>query len=231
MPVPVQAEDAAGPTTVARIEGRPIHCAAEPTVLERCAAALLALLRTQAEHAYIEEHALYATEAEIEAVFAYERAFRSHDRLQRSRKLLELEARLASGPLATEERSRLEAFRTVLARLARYDADVDAGIEKLDVLPRETAAAWVQQVKLDKQLHRRFGGVIGVRASGLYAHGARVQMLRQFVPRQQIEWLDSTFRGAFERVLGAAPTITYRGQQAEFTPFWLRPIPDSYMHD
>lgn len=229
--MPLRAEDAASPPAVARIEGRPIHCAIEPTVLERCAAALLSLLRARAERAYIAGHALYATDDEIEAVYAYERAFRSHDRSQRSRKLLELDERLGSDALPADERSRLEAFRGVLARLARYDADVDAGFEQPDVLPREAAAAWIQQAKLDTDLHRRFGGIVGVRASGLYAHGARTHMLRQYVHRQELEWLDTPFRREFERLLGASPLITYRGQDADFTPFWLRPIPASYMRD
>lgn len=216
---------------VARIDGHTVHCEIEPTALERCALAFMRLVRARAERAYIDDHALHATDDEIEAVYAYEQAFRAHDRSQRARKLLQLDERLASPTLPDDERLRLEAFRTVLVRLARYDADVDAGTEQADDLPRESAAAWVQQAKLDAQLHRRFGGVVGVRASGLYAHGARADMLREFVVRHPIEWLAIPFQDAFERLLGASPVITYRGQDIDFTPFWLRPIPASYMHD
>lgn len=227
----MHADDASAPRLVARVDGHPIHCDALPEALDRCARGLLGRMRTSAERAYVEAHGLVATEPEIEAVFAYERAFRMHDRSQRSRKLLQLEERLASSALEADERSRLEAFRTVLARLARFDADVDAGVEQLHPLPREAAAVWVEQAKLDAALQRRFGGVVGVRASGMYAHGARAELLRRHLGMKRIEWLDSSFASVFERTLGAPPSIIYRGAVPDFTPFWLRPIPASYMLD
>lgn len=216
---------------IARIDGSPMHCDVLPEALEHCARRLLGRMRASAERDYIEAHRLVATEPEIEAVFAYERAFRSHDRSQRARKLVQLDERLASSTLEADERSRLEAFHTVLTRLARFDADVDSGAEQIDPLPREVAAAWVEQAKLDAALQRRFGGVVGVRASGMYAHGARAELLRRHLARQRIEWLDPTFARVVERILDAPPAIVYRGTDADFTPFWRRPIPASYMHD
>lgn len=228
---PARADEASLPALVARVDGQAVHCSAEPEVLERCARRLLGRMRASAERAYIEAHGLGATQSEIEAVFAYQHAFRSHDREQRSRKLVQLEERLASSTLETTERVRLESFRTVLVRLARFDADVDAGVESMDPLPPEAAAAWVEQAKLDAALHRSFGGVVGVRASGLYAHGARVKMLRSHLGVQRIEWLDAAFEGFFARALDAPPAIRYRGEAPDFTPFWRRPIPASYMLD
>lgn len=227
----VRAEEGDLPVLVARVDGNSIHCNARIEAFERCARGLLGRMRASAERAYVEALGLGATESEIEAVFAYERAFRSHDRAQRSRKLVQLEERLASSTLENNERARLESFRTVLVRLARFDADVDEGVEQIDPLPREVAAAWVEQAKLDAALQRRFGGVVGVRASGMYAHGARAEMLRRHLVGHRIEWFDSSFASQFERALDAPPAIVYRSESADFTPFWLRPIPPSYMLD
>jgi hypothetical protein len=227
---PASGPDAERDDAVARVDQRPIHCDVAHA-LERCAAAFLARMRSDAERAYIDAHGLHASDAEIESVHAYERAFRLHDRAQRARKLVELDERLGAAGLSADERSRLERFRDVLARLARYDADVDAGLEKPDDLPREAAIAWVLQAKLDAHLQDRIGGVIGVRASGPYAHGARIQVLRQFLSRQRVEWLSGEFADAVERLLAAPPAIVHHGQVADFTPFWQRPIPPSYMRD
>jgi hypothetical protein len=215
---------------VARIDGVSMQCDAPPHAVDRCAATFLGRMRAQAERAYIDARGLQATDAEIEAVYAYERAFQAHDRAQRARKLTQLEARLQSSPPNAAERSQLEAFRAVLVRLARYEADVDAGTEAA-ALPRESAAAWVEQAKLDADLHRRFAGSVGIRASGMYAHGARSRLLRDHLDQQRIEWLDPSFEQIVERAIAAVPAIEYRGNAVDFTPFWLRPIPPSYMPD
>lgn len=219
------------PPLVARVAHNPVHCRIEPTALQRCAAELLHRMRAEAETAHLDRHGLRATEDEVEAVYAYDRAFRRHDRSQRTRKLAQLDQRLASDAMPASERARLESFRSILVRLAQYDADVDAGIEPPLEIPRETAIGWIEQAKLDADLHRRYGGVIGVRGSGLYAHGARAELLERHLTQRDLTLLQPDFAAAIERLRTAPPAMTHRGAAADFTPFWLRPIPASYLPD
>jgi hypothetical protein len=199
---------------------------------DACAAALLRLLRTRAEQQYIAEHALQARPDEIAAVRAYEVAFERHDRSQRERKRSELEARLAQAGavMSAAERARLVEFQAVLARLADYESDVDAGLaEAPPPLPDATIASWVEQAKLDRALYRRYGGIVAVRPVGLRAHGARAALLADYIAREAITLADPQVAQHFRALLHAPPAIVFEGTEPDFTPFWLRPLAPSYM--
>jgi len=213
---------------VARLGTSWLDCSIELTA-ERCASILLRRMRDEAEREYVTNQAMRATPEEIEAVRAYDVAFRAHDRSQRTRKLVELVGRLDAADLAPDERERLEAFRATLERLARYDADVDAGIEPRVEPSLAQITYWVEQSKLDAALHRRYGGVIGVNAAGPYAHGARAALVGDYLRRRTLEFIDEAVGAAFRRQLAAPPAIVFREEQPDFTPFWQRAIPASYM--
>lgn len=216
---------------VARLGESWLSCSAESATAERCARALLRRVRAEAEQDYVAAQALHATPAEIEAVRAYDLAFRAHDRTQRTRKLAELERRLTDAALAADERARLEAFRATLQRLAQYEADVEAGVEPRVDPDAAQMAQWVERSKLEAALYRRYGGVIGVNAAGHYAHGARAALVLDYLNARTLEFVDRDVEAAFKRLLAAPPAIVFRGGLPDFTPFWQRAIPSSYMPD
>lgn len=216
---------------VARIGGASIHCPAARDAIPGCARREAARLRREAEQEFIVREGLQATAAELAAVRAYDAAFRAHDRMQRRRKLEELEQRLKDTSLEGSERARLQAFRDTLARLARYEADIDAGTEEAPALDDADVARWVERSKLDATLHRRYGGQLGIDPAGPYAHGARAMLVREHLRIQHAQFLDPQFEAALIEVIEAPPLIPAPSDATDFTPFWLRPIPASYMPD
>jgi hypothetical protein len=216
----------------ARIRADPIACAALGAQRPRdCAILLLRELRTRAEREYIQSHGLQATSAEIATVRAYERAFAQHDREQRARKLDELDARLVhmDAEMGAAERERLMEFRAVLARLAAYEADVGRGLESPPQVPDATIAHWIEQAKLDPALHRRYGGVVALRPSGPYAHGARNALLNEYMRSAAVEIPDSEIEQQLRAELRRSPALVHAGAPPDFTPFWLRPLVPSYV--
>lgn len=206
----------------------PVVCARE---VARCAGEFLRRMRAEAERAFIVREGLGARPVEIQALRAYDVAFRAHDRSQRARKLVELQGRLADPRLDPSERARLESFRAVLVRLAGYEADVDAGLEPADEPDPAVLAQWVERFKVDAALYERYGGVVGIEASGPYAHGARAALVEDHMRTRPVAFLDAGFEAAVRRALASPPVLAATDAPPDFTPFWLRPIPASYVPD
>jgi hypothetical protein len=215
-----------GAPVIAKVFGAEVRCAQRSP--ERCAAALFERAREQAARRFIAGHALSATEAELRRLNDYNREFERHDRSQRARKLAELDARLADPALVPEERTRLTRFRDVLERLARYEADVDAGREQREPIAEDTLRDWIEAAKLQAALYRRYGGVVGIAAHGPYAHGALRALIGEHLLQGDIEIYDPAVAAELQKALRAPPRIAHDPTPPDFTPFWERPIPASY---
>ncbi len=197
---------------------------------EACAAELLRSWRARAEEAFIVAHALRATETEVAEIVAYNEAFDRHDRSQRARKLAQIDVRLG-GEVDGAEREQLERFRAVLVRLARYEADLDAGTEARVSIPTEVMQQWIEATKLDAALYARYGGSVGLHSAGPYAHGARAALVVDYLRAHEVQFLDGDIERRFHTLLAAPPRVAFRGAVPDFTPFWKRPIPASYIAD
>ncbi len=217
----------------ARIGNEPLSCVSLGALAPAdCASVLLRELRTRAEQQFIRAQGLQASAAEIAQVRAYESAFARHDRDQRARKLAELEVRLAQAGAGTSaaEHARLVEFRALLTRLAAYEADVDRGVEEAaPALSSATLASWVEQAKLDAALYRRYGGAVGLRPAGAYAHEARAALVADYMQREAVELPDPEIARHLEGALRAPPAMVFSGAEPDFTPFWLRPLRASYV--
>jgi hypothetical protein len=196
-----------------------------------CATELLRHVRYAVAREFIARHGLGATSAELTRLVEYNRAFERHDRAQRARKLRELEARLATNQLASTERSRLEEFRRILARMARFEADVDAGIETRETLAETTLQSWIETAKLNAALYARYGGVVGIAAYGPYAHGAFHALIAEHIERRDIQFLDDVIATSFSAALDAPPQMVHTQGAPDFKPFWERPLSPSYLPD
>jgi len=216
---------------VARINGEEVRCNAPVSELGPCTRKLLRMVQNRAQQAYIAHHRLHATDAEIDELRAYNRAFEAHDRAQRARKLMELDARLSDVALSPDERVRLQNFRTILARLAHYEADVDAGREHIEPVPAQALKSWIERSKLDQALYRQYRGVVGVTAAGPYPHGARAALIEDYLAGCACEFLDARLEPGLRAQLANSPRMLFSGTAPDFTPFWKRAIVPSYMRD
>ena len=217
---------------VAQVFGAALECrdveAREPVA---CAQRLLRYVRSKVGDAFVAANGLSATSAELERLAAFNRAFERHDRSQRARKLAEIETRLATGTLAPSERMRLEEFRAILMRLARFEADVDAGVETGAPVDEKTLRGWIEAAKLNAALYAKYGGSIGIAAHGPYAHGAMRTLILEHIERGDIRILDPIVAARFSTALDVPPRLVHTEGAPDFTPFWERPIPSSYMPD
>ena len=190
---------------------------------------LLALIWDQVAPHYISNHGLKATDAEIAELGAYDRRFETMDRSQRARKLDELDQRLRDEALDADERAYLQDFRATLQRLARYDAERDK--EPPADPGRQSAgyAAWIEMWKMNKAIYQEYGGVVARTQFGPDPHGARAALLRDYEEKGLLSITDAGLRAQAREMLAASPMNAIPPDRVDFTPYWKRPIPPSYL--
>jgi len=192
---------------------------------------LLELIWPRIAGHYVARHGLAATAAELEAVLAYHREFERRDRAQRARKLEELDRRLATDNVGTEERTWLQEFQATLQRLALNDLEQDRmppqDREQLHAL----LAQWVEMWKLNRALFERYGGVVALSRLGPSPHGARAALIADYERRGLLEFADAGLREGVYAMLEHPPSMVVPPDRVDFTPYWKRPIPPSYFPD
>ena len=179
---------------------------------------------------YIAEHALAATPQDIAELLAYDREFDARDRRQRARKLAELNERLASADLDAAERTRLDEFRAVLTRLAKWEAAQDKAPPE-DAEDPGAYASWIEFWKGNRALYEEYGGTVAATSAGPAAYGARVRLIAEYERRGFVQFHDPRLRARLIELMSRPPERVVPPQEVDFTPYWRRPIPPSYYPD
>jgi hypothetical protein len=180
---------------------------------------------------YIDEKRLAATAAEIAEAVEYHREFSARDRVQRARKLVDLEQRLVADGLKPDERAHLEEFRRVLTRLAQHDAEQDRLPLPDPERQGQLLTPWIEQWKMNKALYEQFGGIVALTRFGPDPQGARAALLADYEHRGLVRFSDAAQRERVFGWLGRRPSMVTRPEEVDFTPYWKRPIPPSYFPD
>jgi hypothetical protein len=180
---------------------------------------------------YIDEKGLAATGAEIAEAVDYHREFAARDRVQRARKLVELDQQLAADGLSPDERARLEEFRGVLMRLAQHDAEQERLPPPDPVRQGQLVTPWIEQWKMNKALYDQYGGIVALTRFGPDPHGARAALMADYERRGLVRFPDPAQRERIFAWLNRRPSMVTRPEEVDFTPYWKRPIPPSYFPD
>ena len=180
---------------------------------------------------YIDAQGLAATPAEVAEAVEYHREFAARDRVQRARKLAELEERLEADGLKPDERARLEEFRRVLSRLARHDAEQEQLPPPDPARQGHLLIPWIEQWKMNKALYEQYGGIVALTRFGPDPHGARAALLADYERRGLVRFSDASQRERVFTWLNRRPSMVTRPEEVDFTPYWKRPIPPSYFPD
>jgi hypothetical protein len=176
---------------------------------------------------YVTEHGLDARPEEIQELLAYDREFERKDRAQRARKLEELNLRLADEGLGDEERSWLEEFRRVLARMEERDAEGER-----EPSPDGAAyAPWIEFWKANRALYEQYGGTVALTSSGPVPFGAYEALVADYERRGLVRFDDSRLRARVFELMSQSPSIVVPPGNVDFTPYWKLPIPPSYFPD
>jgi hypothetical protein len=180
---------------------------------------------------YIDVQGLAATPAEIAEAVEYHRDFAARDRVQRARKLVELDERLAADGLKPGERARLEEFRRVLTRLTQHDAEQDRLPPPDPLRQGQLLVPWIEQWKMNKALYEQYGGVVALTRFGPDPHGARAALMADYERRGLVRFSNAAQRKRIFAWLNRRPSMVTRPEEVDFTPYWKRPIPPSYFPD
>jgi hypothetical protein len=180
---------------------------------------------------YIDEKGLAATGAEVAEAVEYHREFAARDRVQRARKLVELDERLAANGLKPDERARLEEFRRVLTRLAHHDAEQDRLPPPDPARQGQLLIPWIEQWKMNKALYEQYGGIVALTRFGPDPHGARAALMADYERRGLVRFSGAAQRERVFTWLNRRPSMVTRSEEVDFTPYWKRPIPPSYFPD
>jgi len=180
---------------------------------------------------YIEHHGLAATAGEVAELAAYDREFERRDRMQRARKLEELDQRLAAGDLDEKQRQWLEEFRSVLTRMAGRDAESGPLPVADPERQAELYAPWIEMWKMNRALYERYRGVVALTRFGPYPRGARAALLEDYERWGLLRFSDAGLRERLFALLAARPSMVVAPADVDFTPFWKRLIPPSYFPD
>ncbi len=171
-----------------------------------------AVILTRLFDRYAQEQAIEVSEAEIEGYLEHLDEVRSEDFAERRARLVELDRRLGSESLSAADRQSLEEKRTQEAeQLASLEADQDLTPEdaaEVHSLRRGMAQSAIRQWKLNRSLHREYGGRV------IYQQGGPepLDAYRAFLEERR----DS---GAFEI------------QNQDFEPEFWRYFTDESIHD
>lgn len=218
-------------TPVATVLGEPVARESLAADAEQAARELVERVWARLERDYVATRGLAATPAELAALDDYEREFRRRDRVQRDRKLTELEERLVSGELTADERRHTLEFRDILRRLAAFEAEQDAGPPPDAAALALAAAPWIEFWKVRRALFDEFGGVVGLTRFGHYPFGARAALITRYEREGRLSFADRQLRERFHAIINAAPRDVVPALEADFTPYWTLPIPPSYYPD
>jgi hypothetical protein len=180
---------------------------------------------------YIDVQGLAATPEEIAEAVEYHREFAARDRVQRARKLAELDERLEEDGLEPDERARLDEFRKVLARLAQHDAEQDRLPAPDPARQGQLLIPWIEQWKMNKALYEQYGGIVALTRFGPDPHGARAALMADYERRGLVRFSDPAQRERVFARLNRRPSMVTRPEDVDFTPYWKRPIPPSYFPD
>jgi hypothetical protein len=186
--------------------------------------------RRVARH-YIDVQGLAATPAEIAEAVEYHREFAARDRVQRARKLVELNERLAADSLKPDERARLEEFRRVLTRLTQHDAEQDRLPPPDPERQGQLLVPWIEQWKMNKALYEQYGGIVAITRFGPDPHGARAALVADYERRGLVRFPDAAQRERVFAWFNRRPSMVTRLEEVDFTPYWKLPIPPSYFPD
>ena len=192
---------------------------------------LLAMIWDRVAPHYIASKGLGATPAEIAELAAYDQEFDAKDRSQRARKLEELDERLSGDGLSASERARLQDFRATLWRLAQYDAERDQEPPADGAQQAAFYASWIEMWKMNKALYEEYGGVVVLTRFGHDPHGARAALLKDYERQGLLRIADPVLRQEVLAIVEAQPSMVVPPERVDFTPYWKRPIPASYLPD
>jgi len=212
--------------TVAQVFGVPVTAAdIEYDRGDAAHSARLLKQRVEREAAqrFLRANQLEATEADLAAYAKFDREFRQADKVRRARDLERLEKELAAGIADPRRREQAESHRATLQQLAKRDAEM-AGVLPDEASQRRVWRPWIEGYKLNKALHDKYGGTVGITKFGPDPVGARASLLREHERNGDFSIADAALRSAFWAEVEKPPRMVAKPSDIDFGYYWLKPV-------
>jgi hypothetical protein len=189
---------------------------------------LRATIVREVKRDYIEKNNLNANDEEIREFQEYQERFMAKDRINRQKKLAELEKKLREAKLSSTEKEQTEKYRTTLLSLASHDKRRD----EMNFKPttdafRGIAAPWIEGWKFNKSVYDKYGGTVGITKFGPDPVGATECLLQDYEKQGKIVIHDENLRSAFWNRLSVPPRFTAKPEEIDFTPYWKKPLSEN----
>jgi hypothetical protein len=191
---------------------------------------ILDLIWREVGDRYANRHNLVAADQECEAYEKWQSQAEERGREKRKRELSNVEQQLKSEGLSEAKRNQLEGYRKTLLSLESHDADlrkIPISEETKQDIKRNATRQWVTWHKVDKAVYEQYGGDVAITHMGLYPIGARRKLIEEHMRAGDIRFLDAGFEAQFWKEYEKGGRLIAAKDQIDFTPYWLKPIPNN----
>ena len=175
---------------------------------------------------FVQENKLVATDAECEAFEKFQNNSMVKGREQWKHALADIELKLKSGDLPEAKKQELQKNREMYLRLEQTQIKLEQypGIKEVQ---RKNSRQWVTWFKADKVLYEKYGGAVAITKFGLFPFEARRKLTAEHIQRGNIVFVDKTFEAQFWENYQKPGRHLAQKEQIDFTPYWLKPLPDN----
>jgi hypothetical protein len=186
---------------------------------------LLDLIWREVGDRYAQKNNLVATDMECEAFEKFQTEVELRQREKRKQELSTIESQLKSNTLSEAKREELEQHRNTLLSLEKHE-------EQFKTLPipeatrRRASRQWVTWFKVYKRTYEQYGGKVAITTFGLYPIEARRKLIEEHIRAGDVRFVDPEFETEFWRSYEKGGRFIAETNQIDFTPYWLKPIPN-----
>jgi len=228
--VSVSADDnSANTSDVAVVFGKSISPAdiglTNSASVSRASKRLLDLIWREVGDRYAQTNNLVVTDQECEAFEKFNDLSEERRSKKRKQQLVDLERQLKSENLSEEKRTQLEKQRKGLL-LLESQRDEMLKYPTYQEMRRKASRKWLTWKKVDKAVYEQYGGKVAKTAFGPYPIEAKRNLIKEHMRAGDIRFLDAEFEKEFWKSYEQGGRLTAEKDQIDFTPYWLKPIPD-----
>ena len=150
---------------------------------------------------YAKQHKIEVLQKDIDLYVANLDAFMAKDRKRREAELLEVQEKLKSSSLSTEEKENLQSSLNVLESLHEMDVQEDKEkiMETKDALKgkQTVAKTFIRQELINKALYKQYGGRIIAQQMGAEPYDAMHKFLKEEEKNGSFKIIDKSFEAPF----------------------------------
>jgi hypothetical protein len=215
------ADNPASTNVIAVVFGKSISAAS----LGSTGMMMLDVIWREVSDRYAKKNNLVATDQECEAYEKWQSEAEERSMEKRKRELSTLEGQLRSEGLSEAKRNQLVDYRKTLLLLQSHYEQMKTNPFPQEV-KRNVTRQWVTGYKIYRAIYEQYGGKVAITKFGLYPIEARRKLIEEHMRVGDIRFLDAGVEVEFWKNYEKGGRFVATKDQIDFTPYWLKPIPN-----